>query len=275
VTRGLRGLFFVGAVAAVGYGIYRASLHAGTQPIPAVVSKTADAHRAVSTALDARIDRFLHDRAPAARPSGAKLVALSFDDGPYPVRTPLLLDVLADLHVPATFFLIGDDAEQYPLLTERIARDGHEIANHTLTHPEHFENLGPAQVAAELDGAAAALGRYSDDPAIRTLFRPPHGRYSEETVRAAQRAGYHVILWNDDPGDWRQKVPASELARHVEAHASAPDIILLHSGRISTIEMLPEIVARFRRAGFTFVTVGEMLRRLPVSAIDHPEKLPV
>jgi peptidoglycan-N-acetylglucosamine deacetylase len=275
MTRGLRGLVFVAGVALVGYGVYRINLHAGVQPIPAVVVKTADAHRAVSTALDARIDRFLHDRPPPARPSDVKLVALSFDDGPYPVRTPLLLDVLADLHVRATFFLIGKDAEQYPTLTERIVREGHEIANHTLTHPEHFEALDATQVAAELEGAAIALGRYSNDPAIRTLFRPPHGRFSEETVRAAQRAGYHVILWNDDPGDWRTKVPPSVLAQHIETNASAPDIILLHSGRISTIEMLPEVVARFHRAGFTFVTIGEMMRRLPVSAIDHPEKVPV
>ena len=275
MTRGLRGLFFVAAVALVGYGLYRISLHAGVQPTPAVVTKNADAHRAVSTALDARIDRFLHDRPPPTRPGDVKLVALSFDDGPYPVRTPLLLDMLADLRVPATFFLIGNDAEHYPLLTERIAREGHEIANHTLTHPEHFEDLDASQVAAELTGAATALGRYSDDPAIRTLFRPPHGRFSEVTVRAAQRAGYHVILWNDDPGDWRTNVPAAKLAQHIEAHASAPDIILLHSGRIATIEMLPEVVARFRRAGFTFVTIGDMMRRLPVSAIDHPEKIPV
>jgi peptidoglycan/xylan/chitin deacetylase (PgdA/CDA1 family) len=275
MTRGLRGLVFVAAVALVGYGVYRINLHAGVQPIPAVVVKTADAHRAVSTALDARIDRFLHDRPPPARPADVKLVALSFDDGPYPVRTPLLLDVLADLHVRATFFLIGKDAEQYPALTERIVREGHELANHTLTHPEHFEELNAAQVAAELEGAANALGRYSDDPAIRTLFRPPHGRFSEQTVRAAQRAGYHVILWNDDPGDWRTKIPPAVLAQHIETNASAPDIILLHSGRISTIEMLPEVVARFHRAGFTFVTIGEMMRRLPVSAIDHPEKVPV
>ena len=256
MTGGLRGLFFVAAVVLVGYGIYRFNLHAGVQPIPAVVTQNADAHRAVSMALDARIGRFLHDRPPPARPSDVKLVALSFDDGPFPVRTPLLLDVLADLHVRATFFLIGHDAEQYPALTERIAREGHEIANHTLTHPERFETLDAAQVAAELDGAARALGRYSDDPAIRTLFRPPHGRFSEATVRAAQRAGYHVILWNDDPGDWRTKVPPSVLAKHLESHASAPDIILLHSGRIATMEMLPEVVARFQRSGFTFVTIG-------------------
>jgi len=199
---------------------------------------------------------------------------LTFDDGPYPLRTPLLLDELADLHVRATFFLIGQDAEQFPALTERIARDGHEIANHTLTHPARFEALDAKGVAAELSKGASALERYVSDPAIRTMMRPPHGRYSEDTVRAAQRAGYHVILWNDDPGDWRSVSPAI-LAAHVEANASAPDIILLHSGRMTTIDMLPEVVARFRRAGFTFVTVGELMRRLPVTVIDHPAKMPV
>jgi len=274
VSRGQRGVIFAVLVALLGYFIYRIELHFTTQPIPAVVTKAADAHRAVSTSIDASLDRLLHDRGPAKPPADAKLVALTFDDGPYPMRTPLLLDELADLHVRATFFLIGHDAEQFPKLTERISRDGHEIANHTLSHPARFESLDDAAVAAELEGGAAVLERYVSDPAIRTMMRPPHGRYSEATVRAAQRAGYHVILWNDDPGDWRS-VPPATLAAHLEANASAPDIILLHSGRMTTIDMLPEVVARFRQAGFTFVTVGELMQRLPVSVIDHPVKMPV
>jgi len=274
VSRGQRGMLFAVLVAFLGYFIYRIELHFAVQPVPAVVTKAADAHQAVSTSFDANLDRLLHDRGPAQPPRDAKLVALTFDDGPYPLLTPLLLDELADLRVRATFFLIGRDAEQFPNLTERIARDGHEIANHTLTHPAQFEALDAAAVAAELDGGAAVLERNVTDPAIRTMMRPPHGRYSEATVRAAQRAGYHVILWNDDPGDWRS-VPPARLAAHVESNASAPDIILLHSGRMTTIDMLPEVVLRFRRAGFTFVTVGEMMRRLPVSVIDHPVKMRV
>jgi peptidoglycan/xylan/chitin deacetylase (PgdA/CDA1 family) len=118
------------------------------------------------------------------------------------------------------------------------------------------------------------LARYSSDPAIRTLMRPPHGRFTETTVRIAQQAGYHVILWNDDPGDWRSVGPAV-LAEHIERSAVAPDIILLHNGRVATIEMLPEIVARFRKAGFAFVTVGQLLRTVPITTIDHPERFPV
>jgi chitin deacetylase len=93
-------------------------------------------------------------------------------------------------------------------------------------------------------------------------------------VRAAQAAGFHVILWNEDPGDWRTVAPEA-LAHDVELHATAPDIVLLHSGRMETTEMLPEVVARFRKAGYTFVTVGELMRRVPSRQIMHPLRHPV
>ena len=255
---------------ALGFAAYEVDHRLSESPAPALVARTADAHRAVSPAIDARIDRLLHERPPAeAKTLDRRLVALTFDDGPYPVETPLLLDELHDLRVPATFFVVGEHVLQYPALTERMERDGHEVANHTMTHPAHFEDLGAAAVRRELDDGARAIERYVSDPAIRTMMRPPHGRYTEATVRAVQGDGYHVILWNDDPGDWRA-VPPATLVRHVLANASAPDIILLHSGRMATIEMLPSVIEHFRKAGFTFVTVGELMRRLPVSVIDHP-----
>jgi peptidoglycan/xylan/chitin deacetylase (PgdA/CDA1 family) len=273
MNRSLRGVAWAVAAVIVAYGTYRAILHVREPVIPAIVTRTMDSHRALSRSLDMRLDRFLHDR-PAGDGAERRLVALTFDDGPYPVETPLLLDVLAELHVKATFFLIGHDTELFPELAERIERDGHEIANHTLTHPSDFESLDPRTVRSELEGGAEALERYVYDPAIRTMMRPPHGRFSEETVKVAQDAGYHVILWNDDPGDWRAIAPA-KIAEHVEAHATAPDIILLHSGRLATVEMLPQVVARFRKAGFTFVTVGGLMQRLSTAVINHPEKRPV
>lgn len=244
--------------------------------VPAIVARDADAHRLLSGSIPARIDRFLHDRPPpqSERGSNPRLIALTFDDGPYPVETPLLLDALADLHVPATFFLIGNDANQFPELVRRIARDGHEIANHTQTHPPDFQALSDAEVKTELDRGAQTLDRYAHDPAIHTLMRPPHGRFTEETVRAAQRDGYDVVLWDDDPGDWRLMTPAA-IATHVEEDAAAPDIVLLHSGRLSTIEALPDLVARFRAAGFTFVTVGTLRARVPLAEILHPAKFRV
>ncbi|MDQ6942292.1 MAG: polysaccharide deacetylase family protein [Candidatus Eremiobacteraeota bacterium] len=237
---------------------------------PVVVLRGADAVSLVQPSLGARFHAlFGKARAPAdLRP---KLVALTFDDGPYPIVTPLLLQTLRDAGVPATFFLIGRDAEQYPDLARAIAAGGHEIADHTLTHPD-LDRLSDAAVVAELRDGAASLERIAPDPAERRLFRPPHGRFNAATLRAAQSAGFDTILWSDDPGDWRS-VPADVLRDHVLAHAVAPEILLLHSGRQATVAALPALVDRFRRAGFTFVTVSALLRQSSAEQLNRPAKV--
>jgi peptidoglycan-N-acetylglucosamine deacetylase len=239
---------------------------------PVVVSRDADAGALLHPSLGARLSALLGGaRAPAAaRP---RLIALTFDDGPYPVTTPLLLQRLHDLQVPATFFLIGRDAEQFPELARQIAAAGDEIADHTLTHPD-LDALGDAAVLGELRDGTATLERIAPDPAERTSFRPPHGRYTDATIRVAQSAGYATILWSDDPGDWRA-VPAAALEEHVLAHATAPEIVLLHSGRPATIVAIGPLVSAFRAAGYQFVTVGTLLRRVPVEEINRPAKVPL
>ncbi len=94
------------------------------------------------------------------------------------------------------------------------------------------------------------------------------------TVRVAQAAGFDTILWSDDPGDWRA-VPVTALRDHLLSRATAPEIVLLHSGRPATVAALPEVIAAYRRAGFRFVTVGELLRRVPADQLNHPAKLPL
>ena len=239
---------------------------------PVVVLRDANAGALLEPTLGARIGALLGGaRAPvAARP---KLVALSFDDGPYPVTTPLLLQRLADLRVPATFFLIGRDAEQFPELAREIAAAGDEIADHTLTHPD-LDALDDAGVLAELRDGTETLERIAPDPAERTMFRPPHGRYTDATIRVAQSGGYATILWSDDPGDWRA-VPAERLQDHLLGHATAPEIVLLHSGRPATIAALGPVVSAFRAAGYQFVTVGTLLRRVPADEINRPAKVPL
>ena len=260
-------------IAVFAYGGYRVFLHSNAIMAPTIITPKMDAHRALSPQLPARVDRLLHERDTGDRSRRPRLIALTFDDGPYPVMTPLLLDTLRDLHVHATFFYIGRDAEQNPELTRRTALEGHELADHTFSHP-NLDQLPLARVSQELITGAKVLHRFSADAAIDRFFRPPHGRYTEDTIRVAQQLGFLTILWNDDAGDWRS-VRARDLAAHIEAHATAPEILLLHSGRAATIEMLPEIVARFRAAGFRFVTVGELLKDASVEETNHPLKGPV
>jgi peptidoglycan/xylan/chitin deacetylase (PgdA/CDA1 family) len=256
-------------VVLVGYAIWRLFIHAGGLE-PALITPSMDAHEAVSLDLRGRFERLVRERDNSDRSGRPKLIALTFDDGPYPVFTPLLLQELQALHVPATFFLIGRDAQQWPELTKRIAVAGNEVADHTLTHPD-LDRETDAQVRTEILRGRDALWALVGDPAIRTMMRPPHGRYTEATVRVAQQLGYSVILWNDDSGDWRTLTPAS-IAEHVTDHATAPDIVLLHSGKLATVQAMPTVVARFRRAGYQFVTVGQLLAKVPVEQINHPAR---
>jgi peptidoglycan/xylan/chitin deacetylase (PgdA/CDA1 family) len=260
------------AVAVVGYAGHRLWLKSDDLLRPVVVLRDGNAAALVRPSLSQRIAVL---RQPPAAPAGdrPRLIALTFDDGPYPVTTPLLLQTLADLRVPATFFLIGRDAEQFPKLAQAIVAAGGEVADHTLTHP-NLDQLGDAAVTSELRSGTQMLEAIAADPAERTLFRPPHGRYTLATILAAQAAGYATILWNDDPGDWRS-VPPPTLLTHILGHATAPEVLLLHSGKPGTIAMLPELVARYRQAGYSFVTVGSLLRRASAAELNHPAKLPL
>lgn len=256
---------------AAGYGGYRLWRHTNAA-VPAIVTPAMDAGQFVSDGPRARLHRlFAHQAPPAgARP---KLIALTFDDGPYPVDTPLLLDTLAGLHVHATFFLIGRDGEQYPDLVRRIAAGGNEIADHTLTHP-NLDQLDAAAVRREIDGGAAALAALVPDPALRTYLRPPHGRYTFATLRAVQADGYDTVLWTDDPGDWRA-VGSDAILAHVRRFATAPEILLLHSGRPATVEALPALVERFRAAGYRFVTISELLQAVPPAVLNAAARTPL
>ncbi|MGC2633764.1 MAG: polysaccharide deacetylase family protein [Candidatus Cybelea sp.] len=235
---------------------------------PALVTPATNVHLEISDDLPARVYRATHELPTEDRSGRPRLIALTFDDGPYPIYTPMLLDVLHDLHVPATFFLIGQDARQWPELTQRIEADGNEIGDHTYTHP-NLDQESADQVRKEILEGRDALWQLSHDPAVRVLMRPPHGRYTEGTLRVAQALGYSVVLWTDDGGDWRT-VTVAALQHHLLEHATAPEIVLLHSGKLATIEALPYVVDRFKRAGYRFVTVGELLKLVQTGELNHP-----
>jgi peptidoglycan/xylan/chitin deacetylase (PgdA/CDA1 family) len=253
-------------VALVG-GAWHTFVH-NTAPMPAIVTPQSNLHALTSESLDARVYRLSQESPLEDRSGRPKLIALTFDDGPYPIFTPMLLDVLRDEHVPATFFLIGKDAEQWPEITKRIEADGNEIADHTYTHPD-LDRESDTRVRWEILEGRDALWRLSHDSAVRTLMRPPHGRYTDRTLKVAQSLGYSVVLWTDDSGDWRTLTPA-EIERHMLQHATAPEIVLLHSGKLATIQAMPEVIARFEKAGYRFVTVSQLLAEASAHDLNHP-----
>ena len=123
---------------------------------------------------------------------------------------------------------------------------------------------------AEVENGAAAV-REATHRAV-AFFRPPHGNYDATTIQAALDAGEAVVLWDVDPGDWRS-LSADEIADLTVKQARAPAVILLHDGKDATIDALPRIVAAYRKAGYEFVTLSELQRRLPLDQINDPAKV--
>lgn len=184
-----------------------------------------------------------------------RLIALTFDDGPYPFYTPLLLHVLDRSNVRATFFCVGRNAQEFPDLMDRIIESGGEIGNHTFNHVK-LSSLSDTQIADQIIEGGAILTSFVGHRL--DLFRPPHGRYDRRVLEIAEAMGYRTILWSDSPEDTKDISPALEVKRVMD-QARPGAIVLLHSGQYRTIEALPVIIDRLRAEGYSFVTVDELL----------------
>jgi cellulose synthase/poly-beta-1,6-N-acetylglucosamine synthase-like glycosyltransferase/spore germination protein YaaH/peptidoglycan/xylan/chitin deacetylase (PgdA/CDA1 family) len=202
-----------------------------------------------------------------------KKIALSFDDGPDPEWTPKILEVLKKEQAPATFFVIGEAANQNPKLIKREYQYGNEVANHTFTHPE-FEAVSKAQLQFELNLTELLL---ESSLGVKTLlFRPPYGiDHQPETASEIQMLpipqsmGYIIVGARIDPHDWGEPnggapPPVDTIVQRVLADAQKDkgNIILLHDGggdRSHTVEALPRIIDGLRAKGYEFVSVSALL----------------
>lgn len=197
-------------------------------------------------------------------------IALTFDDGPDPDWTPKILDVLKRAHVPATFFVIGENALEQPLLLRRIVAEGHQIGNHSYTHPNlALESAGSTTL--ELNATQRLVEAYTGR-AMR-LFRAPYFGDAEPTTAdeidpalVAQNLGYTVVGLHVDPGDWTRPGVDAIVRRTVDqVLAGGPErsgnIVLLHDGggdRAETVAALPRIIAELRARGYRFVPVSAL-----------------
>lgn len=199
---------------------------------------------------------------PEAAPMSAGRVALTFDDGPDGKYTPMVLDILAQYGVPATFFVVGTQVERYPDVLARIRDEGHEIGSHGYTHAD-MARMKAEDAAEDLRRADEAIREAAGiDP---TLFRPPYGSVSDHLKSALAEAGKTLVRWNVDPRDW-DGTPADAIASHVLEHAKDGAVVLLHSfgGKNSdlsgTIEALPAIIEGLLAQGYELVTVSGLER---------------
>jgi peptidoglycan-N-acetylglucosamine deacetylase len=212
-------------------------------------------------------------------PNDRKMIALTFDDGPNGAATEQILNVLKERHVPATFFLIGKNAERYPAIARRIPAEGHVIGNHTYQHLR-FDQVPAAEMEKDIaDGNKTLETLTGCKPA---WFRPPYGINGVGLADMCRRRGLAIVGWSLDANDWNPH-PVAELVDAITNQVTAGDIILLHDGwetrenpdRQATVAAVPLIVDKLKAAGFVFVTLPELLRNAgaPVAVFENGVRL--
>ena len=192
-------------------------------------------------------------------------IALTFDDGPDPDWTPMILDILKARGVKATFFVVGKEVERYPDLLKRIVSEGHEIGNHSYTHPNLAE-IPEQLIKLELNATQRLIESVTGLSTV--LFRPPYNAHSRPTkfeelapINIAQSMGYITVLENVDPRDWLVDDAASLLDRVKESRNDG-NILLLHDGggdRKATVDALPGLLDYLQERGDKIVTVADLL----------------
>jgi peptidoglycan/xylan/chitin deacetylase (PgdA/CDA1 family) len=183
-------------------------------------------------------------------------IAMTFDDGPSGTLTPKLLDLAAKKHIKLTFFLIGENAARYPALVQRELAEGHEVGNHSYTHPD-LAKMSDAAVRAEIQKTQDAIISASGYKPI--LMRPPYGAMTPKQRQwVAHEFGVKLILWEVDPLDWKNPGP-SVVAQRILSAVRPGDIILSHDIHAGTIAAMPEVFDTLLAKGYKFVTVSELI----------------
>lgn len=212
----------------------------------------------MATSVRALIRNALFDRVPGllrkARP-GAKRVALTFDDGPDDM-TPRYLNLLDELGVPATFFVLGELADKRPDLVRDYIRRGHQIAGHGYDH-KRFTRLSRPELIDQCRRTDRALGGQATG---QPWVRPPHGTLDAQSLVALRAAGYVVALWTIDSLDHSDRDPVT-IAERCGSAAVDGDVILLHEGQEWTLEALPRIVTALTESGLECVTMHDLFAR--------------
>jgi peptidoglycan/xylan/chitin deacetylase (PgdA/CDA1 family) len=183
-------------------------------------------------------------------------IAMTFDDGPHATLTPKLLDLLAARHIKATFFVLGECVEQNPEVLRRAAREGHEIGNHSWSHPQ-FTRLSDEAIRSQLrrtdDAIKAITGKRP------TLFRPPYGAITARQKKwIHDEFGYEIILWDVDPLDWKDPGPMT-VCNRIQRETRPGSIVLSHDIHRGTVEAMPATLEQLQAKHFQFVTVSELL----------------
>lgn len=185
-----------------------------------------------------------------------KKIAITIDAAWEDDKTEFILNTLDKYNAKATFFLCGFWVDKYPEMVKKISEAGHEIGNHSSTHP-HMNSLSSSQIQDELksydDRVEAITGKRT------TLFRPPYGEYNDNVINTAREMGYEVIQWSIDTIDWREERSAQTILDTVLPKLTDGAIILCHNNGYKIKEYLPELLKYATEKGYELVTMSELL----------------
>ena len=188
-----------------------------------------------------------------------KIVALTFDDGPHPKYTREVLDILAKYDAKATFFLVGELADKNPEVVFQMYEEGHELANHTYTHPFRITLPNLLEEIKQTNETIFSITGYSPD-----LFRPVEGQYTDALIDAVTKEGYRVVMWSWhlDTEDWKDP-GVDKIVNKVVGGTTPGNVILFHDGggnREQTVKALEQIMPVLKDEGYKFVTISELLK---------------
>lgn len=199
-----------------------------------------------------------------------KYVALTFDDGPNPLYTPKVLDILKRYNAKATFFVLGENAARHKQILARAVSEGHEIGSHTWSHAK-LTACSPERLVSELERTNAVI-REATGSAPKVM-RPPYGATNPEIIAmTARRYGMPSILWDVDTVDWRHPGVSVVIERAVKK-AKSGSIILLHDIHGSTLEAVEGVVSGLIERGFKLVTVSELVEMARRAAREAEESV--
>lgn len=199
-----------------------------------------------------------------------RVISVTFDASWGGDKTLKILDLLDEYDAKATFFLVGIWVDKYPELVQEISARGHEIGNHSDSHP-YMTQISESKMRQELDGCSDKIEALTGKRP--TLFRPPYGDYNNQVVTLSRDEGYEVVQWSIDSLDWKNR-GVQDLVKRATTNVQPGDIILFHNDSEYIVDALPSVLAYYKEQGFTMIPAGEILLEgettIDVQGKQHP-----
>ena len=200
-----------------------------------------------------------------------KVLSISFDASWGADKTIPILDILDKYNVKTTFFLVGGWVDKYPEMLKEIVARGHEIGNHSDTHP-HMSQQSEADIRKELHNMSDKVEKLTG---VRpTLFRPPYGDYNNRVVTVSRAEGYECVQWSIDSLDWKDRGTA-DIIKQCTYRVEPGDIVLFHNDSNDIVNALPTVIEHYQQLGYTIIPVSEILLdgeyTIDVQGKQHPK----